>query len=77
MSLVSIWQHGDKYFASLTNTIIGRGYLLAKDVYSENLRFDYNDDPPKHANIIGFSVDRALSLSQRQALAQKAEYEKR
>lgn len=77
MSLTSVWLHGDEYFASPTNTIIGRGCIMAEDVFNEGLDFDYNDKPPRHVNIIGFSYDSALSLSQRQALAQKAKYCKR
>lgn len=77
MTLIAIWEHGDKHFASSSSKIIGRGYFIAEAVYSEGLSFDYDDDPPRHANIIGFSDDPALSLSQRQALAQKAKYCKR
>jgi len=77
MSLNSVWQHGDKYFASETNLIIGRGCLTAEAVSNEGLNFNYDDEPPRHVNIIGFSFDPALSLSQRQALAQKAKYCKR
>ncbi len=77
MTLASIWEHGDNHFASPTNTIIGRGHLMAEAVFNERLSFVYDNQPPRHANIVGFSVDPALSLSQRQALAQKAKYDKR
>lgn len=74
MSLGDIWLHGDENFPS---EIIGRAYLPAQVVFDENLSIDFNNVPPKHADIMGFPEDRALNLTKRQALAAKAKFNER
>ena len=77
MSLDEIWEHGKLYFEVLGNTIIGRAKLLAGVVYETDLNFDYNNNPPRHANIIGFSDEKPKLLIQKQRLAMNSIYEKR
>lgn len=77
MTEQDIWTHGDEHYANDHNTIIGRGYLFADNVFSLNLQFDYNDSPPKHANIIGLLSDSDKNLSYRQSLAKQSKYQRR
>ncbi len=74
MSLSSIWDHGDAYFP---HEIIGRAYLKVQVVIDEGLGIDFNNVPPKHADIIGFPNAKDLNLAKRQALAAKAKFDKR
>jgi hypothetical protein len=74
MSLNDIWNHGDLHFP---HEIIGRAYLKAQVVFDEGLGIDFNNIPPKHADIIGFPDAKDLNLAKRQALAAKAKFNKR
>ena len=74
MSLNSIWEHGDSYFP---HEIIGRAYLLANIVFDEGLGVDFDNIPPKHANIVGFPEEKELSLAKRQALAINSAFDKK
>jgi len=74
MILNDIWSHGDLHFP---HEIIGRAYLQAQVVFDEGLNIDFNNIPPKHADIIGFPDDKALNLAKRQALVKKATFDKR
>lgn len=77
MSAQEVWEHGDEHYANDNNTIIGRGYLLADNVFKLNLQFDYNDSPPKHANIVGLPSENDQNLSFRQSLAKQSKYQRR
>jgi len=74
MLLNDIWGHGDAHFP---HEIIGRAYLKAQVVLDEGLGIDFNNVPPKHADIIGFPDAKDLNLAKRQALAAKAKFDKR
>ena len=74
MLLNDIWAHGDEHFPQ---EIIGRAYLDAQVVFDEGLSIDFNDIPPKHADILGFPDNQELNLSKRQALAAEAKFNKR
>ncbi len=77
MTKQKIWEHGDEHYANDKNIIIGRGYFLANNVYKLNLQFDYDDEPPRHANIIGIPVDSDKNLSYRQYLAKHSKHQRR
>lgn len=74
MLLNEIWVHGDTYFP---HPIIGRAYFQANIVFDERLSIDFDNDPPRHANITGFPSDKDSRLARRQALAANAYFNER
>lgn len=74
MPLVDTWEHVDARFP---HEIIGRAHLLARTVFNERLNIDYNNTPPKHANITNFPDDKDLSLAKRQTLAINSSFDER
>ena len=51
------------------NRLYGWGEVNASDVLDTGLRIDYDDDPPRHANIAGWPQDKSQRLQIQQILA--------
>lgn len=59
LSAPEIWKIGDDYvIGDNIKSIYGRFDLLAKSIYSQKLRFDPDNTPRRHANIIGWQNNR-------------------
>jgi len=66
---VAIWDIGVKHVNSDTRNIYGRFDFIAEYVYAFKLRFDPNNKPERHANIINWPEERSAKISVAQQLA--------
>lgn len=66
-----IWPIGISIAETRRKTLYGRADILADAVMSVGLRLDPDDNPPRHANIVGWpnEKDHRLSLAQQLAAA--------
>ena len=75
LSEEEIWQIGEKYVSSpLGKTLRARADVIVLIVEERGLRVDFDNTPPRHANIVGWPEEKsaqkliALELSSRAAL---------
>lgn len=69
----SIWVIGETHVAGpLGKTLYGRGDILAAVVEEKKLGIDYDNTPPRHANIIGWPTEKHEQKSLAQELAAEA-----
>jgi hypothetical protein len=73
LSMQDIWSLGDEKVARIrTKVLVGRGDLIAADVYYQSLKISPdNDDESKHAAIVGWPTDKH---AKRQAAIDLAAY---
>jgi hypothetical protein len=69
----SIWEIGESYIARpQEKNLYGRGDILAAVIETAKLRVDYDNTPPRHANIIGWPKEKHEQKSLAQELAAEA-----
>jgi hypothetical protein len=54
-----IWRIGDDVADEREMTLLGRGEICARHVVEQGLELDANDDPPRHADIIGWPEEKS------------------
>lgn len=68
-----IWDLGDREVAQIRQKALkGRADILALNVFQKKLEVDFNNDPPRHANIIGWPEEKSKQISIAQELAADA-----
>ena len=67
-----IWDIGEEVVRPNGKTLYGRGDILAVQIEKTKLRIDYDNTPPRHANIIGWPEDKDEQKSLAQELAAEA-----
>ncbi len=76
MDAEAVWELGERCVAGPQGrTLWGRADVLAGDVGEVGLTVDADDDPPRHANIVGWPEEKdaqkmlALELAERASLS--------
>ena len=64
-----IWQIGE---GLRDLPLLGRAEILAKSVYDADLLIDADNNPPRHANIVGWTEEQSAIKLKAIELAQKA-----
>ena len=60
LEATTIWEIGDKEVAMRRGTpVLGRADILAAHVFSRKLKIVPDDNPPRHANITGWSEEKS------------------
>lgn len=69
-----VWELGDRYVAPLRGPILGQGRVNSLVAYAAGLTVDLTGVPhPRHADIVGWDVDRKKARLQAHKLADKAQ----
>lgn len=74
MSEAAIWELGEEAFSASKKpvTLRGRADLSVSAVLKTNLKVEPDNDPPRHANIIGWPEEKSDQKSIAQELASEA-----
>lgn len=69
-----VWRLADEHVAGVQGGrhVLGTGTLLAQAVTEVGLRVEPDDDPPRHASILGWPDDKSGKKSRAQLLAAAA-----
>ena len=73
LSEEEIWTHARRYALPPGRNIHGRADLADKAIAASGpLRVDYDDSPPRHANVVGWPKEKDEQLALAQDLASAA-----
>lgn len=73
MNDVQIWQLGSRYLnLPVDRTLYGRADLTAGAVVGQNLAVESDDKPPRHANIVGWPLEKGAQQLIAKRLAHEA-----
>lgn len=72
LSEARIWRLVLAVARNWTKRPYGWATIESQHVTEVGLRLDYNNSPPRHANIVGWPTNREAQMSAAQRLAQKA-----
>ena len=75
ISKSEIWEIGDDVGRASQRILHGRADIVALQVQKQGLFIDPDNNPPRHANITGWSLEKPKRLSIAQELAAVAELE--
>jgi hypothetical protein len=53
-----IWELADKYVLSAERKVYGYAKIFSDIIYNNKLKIDYNNNPERHANIIGWPTEK-------------------
>ena len=67
-----IWEIGNSIAKKRERTLKARADFEARSIAGTPLRFHADDDPPRHANIVGWPIEKAHRLQLSLEIAQKA-----
>ena len=69
-----IWEIGEHYVTRpYGKTLYGRGDILEAEIEKTGLTVEYDNTPPRHANIAGWPDEKSKQMSLAQELAAASE----
>lgn len=70
---LQIWEHGRRHALPPKRNFHGRGDVALRVVEATGpLRVDFDESPPRHANVVGWPKERDQQLALAQSLASAA-----
>lgn len=68
-----VWDHGDQFVGRVRKKpILARATVTVRAVEAVGLQADFDNDPPRHANIVGWPESKHETKSRAQELAAEA-----
>lgn len=75
LTQAEVYTIGDDNITARGRPVVGRVITDGANIYDRGLQFNYNNEPLRHANIIGWSDHVDGRKSKAQALASKSKFE--